>query len=284
MAKQAQLVLGTAQIGLPYGIANKIGLPNERDAVALIRRAVDAGITSIDTARTYGLAEARIGRALLGFMASQLRRNLIHATLSQPARRRRLRSPRPTPASRPRARPCNATVSMCCCCIALSTALDEVARSGATWPICRRRGASAYLAFPCNRPQSFDGLTDPLVHHVQLPFNLLDHRWSESGVIAALRARPEVIVHVRSILLPGPAQWPRRSALAATSRCSAGHHRRHARAERCHAQAREHSWISVSHMRARRIGSMALLSVWKRQSKWQRTSPYSHDGRCRPHS
>jgi hypothetical protein len=37
------MVLGTAQIGLPYGIANKIGPPNERDAVALIRRAVDAG-------------------------------------------------------------------------------------------------------------------------------------------------------------------------------------------------------------------------------------------------
>jgi hypothetical protein len=43
MAKQAQMVLGTAQIGLPYGIASKIGPPNERDAVALIRRAVDAG-------------------------------------------------------------------------------------------------------------------------------------------------------------------------------------------------------------------------------------------------
>ena len=58
MAKQAQLVLGTAQLGLPYGIANKIGLPNERDAVALIRRAVDAGITSIDTARIMARGSA----------------------------------------------------------------------------------------------------------------------------------------------------------------------------------------------------------------------------------
>ena len=173
---------------------------------------------------------------------------------------------------------------MCCCCIALSTALDGVARSGATG---RSAGAGAHRRTWHFRGQSsaelFDGLTDPLVHHVQLPFNLLDHRWSEFGVIAALRARPEVIVHVRSILLQGllsgraEARWPRLPDVGPATIVDS--------LERNAAMLKRESIVDlVSHMCAHMIGSTALLSVWKRQSKWQRTSPDSHDSRCRPHS
>jgi hypothetical protein len=48
-----------------------------------------------------------------------------------------------------------------------------------------------------------DSLPDPRIAHVQLPFNLFDWRWTEAGAIDALRARPSVNVHIRSVFLHG---------------------------------------------------------------------------------
>lgn len=60
------LIFGTAQLGLEYGIANTRGMPDERDARALLDAAWEAGITALDTARAYGAAETRIGQWLRG--------------------------------------------------------------------------------------------------------------------------------------------------------------------------------------------------------------------------
>jgi 1-deoxyxylulose-5-phosphate synthase len=59
----SRLVLGTAALGLPYGLG-ATGLIPEGDAAAVIRAALDAGVSTFDTAPAYGEAEARLGRAL----------------------------------------------------------------------------------------------------------------------------------------------------------------------------------------------------------------------------
>jgi aryl-alcohol dehydrogenase-like predicted oxidoreductase len=65
-----KLTLGTAQLGLPsYGRTNATGCPPEADAIALIRSAVESGVTMIDCARAYGLTEERVGKALFGSKA-----------------------------------------------------------------------------------------------------------------------------------------------------------------------------------------------------------------------
>jgi len=53
--------LGTVEIGLPYGIGVQ-ELPTEKEAEHVLRSAVEMGITYIDTARGYGVAEERIGK------------------------------------------------------------------------------------------------------------------------------------------------------------------------------------------------------------------------------
>src|SRR3989344_6032986 len=58
----SRLGLGTAEIGFAYGLGPP-ALPSENDAIALLRAAVDAGITFFDTANYYGLAEERIGKS-----------------------------------------------------------------------------------------------------------------------------------------------------------------------------------------------------------------------------
>lgn len=54
--------LGTVEIGLPYGIGVKT-LPSDKEAETILESAIDLGITYIDTARGYGVAEERIGQS-----------------------------------------------------------------------------------------------------------------------------------------------------------------------------------------------------------------------------
>jgi 1-deoxyxylulose-5-phosphate synthase len=65
--RRGRLVVGTAALGLAYGLAGADGsnaAPDEVTAIALLRRAWAEGIACFDTAPAYGEAEARLGRAL----------------------------------------------------------------------------------------------------------------------------------------------------------------------------------------------------------------------------
>jgi aryl-alcohol dehydrogenase-like predicted oxidoreductase len=57
----SQLSLGTAQLGMPYGITNPTVELDEGVAHEIMSTAWANGITCIDTAHDYGLAERRIG-------------------------------------------------------------------------------------------------------------------------------------------------------------------------------------------------------------------------------
>ncbi|MEN6374686.1 MAG: aldo/keto reductase [Smithella sp.] len=59
-----RLVLGTAQLGLPYGIANKTGQPNQVLANAIIQEAWENGIQEFDTAQGYGESEQVLGKSI----------------------------------------------------------------------------------------------------------------------------------------------------------------------------------------------------------------------------
>lgn len=56
-----RLGLGTVEIGLPYGIGSPT-LPSDSEAESILKKAVEMGVTYIDTARGYGVAEERIGK------------------------------------------------------------------------------------------------------------------------------------------------------------------------------------------------------------------------------
>ena len=60
---ELKMALGTVQLGIEYGAANKTGMPTEEEAIAMIRTAAERGVMSLDTARAYGLSEHRIGKA-----------------------------------------------------------------------------------------------------------------------------------------------------------------------------------------------------------------------------
>lgn len=59
----SSLVLGTVQLGMPYGVANKTGQPDQQTATEIIRAAWEGGISEFDTAQDYGQSEAVLGFA-----------------------------------------------------------------------------------------------------------------------------------------------------------------------------------------------------------------------------
>ncbi|MFD2247653.1 aldo/keto reductase [Pontibacter ruber] len=59
-----RLILGTAQFGLNYGISNQRGQIPQEEVKAILAKATQAGITTLDTAAAYGNSEQRIGNAL----------------------------------------------------------------------------------------------------------------------------------------------------------------------------------------------------------------------------
>ena len=60
-AKTPALILGTAQLGMAYGAANRRGMLSDFQARELLESAWDAGIRWFDTARAYGESERRLG-------------------------------------------------------------------------------------------------------------------------------------------------------------------------------------------------------------------------------
>ncbi len=56
-----KLALGTAQFGLPYGIANQSGQITRREAKAMLQLALTRGINTLDTAMAYGESEVCLG-------------------------------------------------------------------------------------------------------------------------------------------------------------------------------------------------------------------------------
>lgn len=213
--KQPRLVLGTAQLGLHYGAANRTGLPDEAQAIHILKSAVASGIDTIDTARAYGDAERRIGLALPASSPVEI------VTKLDPLEQV------------PAAASADEAVSTARRSLATSRAalgrdqLDvlllhrsghRTAWQGAVWKFLKSERDEARIGrlgvSVQNPEEAHAALADPDVAQLQLPFNLLDRRWQDAGVIDSLKSRGDVTVHVRSVLLQGLlanapyAQWP----------------------------------------------------------------------------
>jgi len=254
-ARPAELVLGSVQLGLAYGAANRTGKPSHGAALSIVQRAVQSGITKFDTARAYGDSEDRLGEALrerrgirtvtklspLSELAADASRAAVRAAVDQSVQQslaalRRVRLD----------------------CLLLHRMAHMTAWNGAAWErLLELLEDSTILALGVSvqSPQeALAALDCPDVQHIQLPFNLLDWRWREAGVIARIEARAHLAVHARSVFLQGilaaedPSVWPRIEGVNSPDLVSliselARQFERKSAADLCLAYARGQSWI-----------------------------------------
>ena len=143
-------------------------------------------------------------------------------------------------------------------CVLLHRASHMTAYDGAVWTRLlelRRNGTINSLGVSVqSTSEALMALASQDVDHIQLPFNILDWRWNEAGVIAAIRKRGDVTVHARSIFLQGilasndASTWPNipgvngKELLAVIFDCAEEFGRESA-ADLCLAYARGQDWI-----------------------------------------
>lgn len=255
MRGPAELVMGTVQLGLDYGAANRTGKPALATALKLVQRAAASGIQQFDTARAYGDSEARLGEALAGRKAVRAITKLSPLDrLARDATRAEVRAAVDESIDVSRASLRRDRLD----CLLLHRAQHMWAHQGWIWERLIERleeGAVLSLGVSVQSPiEALAALACPDVVHLQLPFNLLDWRWLEDGFQTCLAARPGVTVHARSVYLQGilavhdPDVWPKvegvdASAMVRMIATLTEVFDRETPADLCMAYARGQSWI-----------------------------------------
>ena len=202
-----RMVLGTAQFGQPYGVANTCGQPTQEQVNNLVQTAIANGVQYLDTARAYGESEEVLGRALLGGWSSRAtvitkmsplddcpsdaEANTVNAYVEQSV-----------------FKSCHALRLQSLDVLMLHRAEHLTARQGAIWnALCdlKKQKRIGRLGVSVQSPdEALFALDFEDVEFIQLPFNILDNRWDAViEKISQVRAHRPLVVHVRSSLLQG---------------------------------------------------------------------------------
>lgn len=195
----SSLILGTVQLGMSYGIANKSGQPDQAHATAIIEEAWKGGVCEFDTAQAYGESERVLGNALdcLGIAESarviskldprlnHLHEDAVCCAVEESLERlgvRRLH------------------------CLMLHSedkveqwdkGLSDILARLVSEDKVRHIGVSVYSPGKAVEAIMLDG-----VDIVQLPSNILDRRFERVGVFARA-AEMKKEIHIRSVFLQG---------------------------------------------------------------------------------
>lgn len=200
VALATRLALGSAQFGLDYGATNPGGRVPPAEVARILAAAAQAGVTLIDTAPSYGEAEAALGgcaaSAVFGFVSKTPR---FHGRPIGAAELAALR--RGVEAS------CRALRQDRLYGLLLHHVEDLLAPGGGDLLRAMREAqAAGRVAKVGLSVYTADDIERALEHGeldiVQLPFSLLDQRLLHSGHLAAL-AKAGIEVHARSIFLQG---------------------------------------------------------------------------------
>ena len=194
-----RLVLGTAQLGLPYGVANKAGQPDQVVATCIVREAWENGIREFDTAQGYGESEMVLGKSLFKLGLSEKARVItkfhpildhLNPVILENAVVESLRNigvPQLYGIMLHREE-----------LLALwHKGLAEILLRLVSKGMVQKVGVSVYSPEKAREAINTDG-----IDMVQIPTNILDRRFEEAGVFELAKAKKRD-VYIRSVFLQG---------------------------------------------------------------------------------
>lgn len=191
------MVLGAVQLGLNYGVANKAGKPSRESSHEILCAAWEHGIRAIDTAQAYGESEEIIGEHLEQYPAhnfhvfSKINPGVDHrnaAAIMNAARDSFQRIAKPL-----------ASLMM----HNADTLHLWESGLGQAMKRCLDAGFAETLGVSIYTPEQFSAaLAIPELRIIQAPFNALDRRLLESGLMERALDSGRVVV-LRSIYLQG---------------------------------------------------------------------------------
>lgn len=198
-SQNSRLVLGTAQFGMRYGIANKIGQPDFLSVQSIVAEVWESGVREFDTAQAYGESERVLGKVLrsLGIareakVISKLHpaidhqdSNALNLALQQTLARLGL--------PKLYGLMLHTEDFLDIWETGLKDTLDKFIEQG----LVERIGVSVYSPQKAARALRTNGIS-----LVQLPSNLLDRRFEKAGVFHEAKSFGKEI-YVRSVFLQG---------------------------------------------------------------------------------
>lgn len=206
----SRLALGTAQWGMRYGIANRVGMPSDRALSELLEASLELDVNMLDTARAYGRSEERIGELSASVevatsfrIVTKVSPRLMEGISDGAVAVERLR--RSVAVSRRHLAPARIDTLL------LHRGPHSTAYGGRLWDelrSMRERGAISRIGVSAATPEEAlrnVELRDADV--IQCAGSLLDQRLARSGFFDHTRARG-IEVHLRSVFLQGVAFLP----------------------------------------------------------------------------
>ena len=202
-----RITLGTAQLGLAYGIANRTGHPDHATATALLDRAWSLSIRSFDTAHAYGDAELRLGDwlgndhhgAMVISKLPRLDGNAVGGVFADS----------------------EAALGKNRLTVYLAHDVDDLANSRVAEELRTLKDAGRIAAFGASvytPEQAMRALGVAGVGAIQLPLSLFNRRMIESGALAACAEAGVTVftrsVFVQSMIFLDPADLPEHLAPA----------------------------------------------------------------------
>ena len=195
----SRLVLGTAQLGMNYGIANQTGKPDVGQATEIVEKAWKYGIREYDTAQGYGESESVLGNALrsLGLSSevrvlTKLDPNLDHldkAALEKAVRESLTNLDVPVLYGLMLHRDEHLEL--------WERGLGDTLRGFISKGLTEHIGVSAY-----SHDKALLALETAGIDMVQLPSNIFDRRFERAGVFE-LAEKLQKDIYVRSVYLQG---------------------------------------------------------------------------------
>jgi aryl-alcohol dehydrogenase-like predicted oxidoreductase len=201
----SKYTLGTVQLGMSYGIANKSGQPDMKKSFDILETAIKLGINAIDMASDYGTAEEVVGKYFLTVKKDDDTPLLItkftihHAdNLTDDDIEMQVRIFVEDAIKRLQIKKLpifllHRVEDMYLHGESISKALRKLINEG----LIGKAGVSVYSGSDVEKM-----LEDDLYEVVQVPMNIIDHRLVKRGIIEKLRQKG-IIVFVRSVFLQG---------------------------------------------------------------------------------
>lgn len=184
---------------MAYGIANRTGKPTQDEATKIVAAAWEGGVRFFDTAQAYGDSEVVLGRALrhLGLDSDARMVSKFHPCLS-PDESNDLYTSVQESLDR------TGIPRLWGIMLHDENWLDHMEDGvGPAISRCRRAGLIRYCGVSAyNSTRALQALSCPEVDFVQFPFNILDHRLIDDGILNAAFDNDKLLF-IRSIFLQG---------------------------------------------------------------------------------
>lgn len=199
VSDHSKMILGTAQLGMDYGIANRTGKPDEQIVHDILRVAWEGGIRQFDTAQAYGESEKILGRVLsdMGIsgqvqIITKLAPHINHYN-DQDITDAIKKSIDNLKVTRLYGLMLHREEFLDLLKAGLSDILDDLIGQC----LVEKIGVSVYSPAKAQTALQFN-----IIKMLQVPANICDHRFYENGILSLAKNRG-VDIYIRSIFLQG---------------------------------------------------------------------------------